>query len=59
MESCHPKQYKILLSHTTTNYIAKVLLRYIKEHSLSIRRKILFSEIEEKDKAELASSITC
>ena len=26
MESCQTKQYKILLSHTITNYIAKALL---------------------------------
>ena len=50
MEFCHPKQ--ILLSHTTLNYIAKPLLSDNKEHSSSVRKKVLFSGIEEKDKVE-------
>ena len=52
MESCHPKQYIILLSHTITNY---TLLSDTREHSSSVRTKFLFLGIEEKDKAELDS----
>ena len=55
MESCHPKQYIILLSHTVTNYISKSLLSDTREHSSSVRTKFLFSGIEEKDKVELDS----
>ena len=53
-ESCHPKQENMLLSHTSTYYITKVLLNDIREHSPSAKRKILLSGIEKKHKAEVS-----
>ena len=37
MDSCHPKQHIILLSHTSTSYTEKALLNDTREHSHPVR----------------------
>ena len=51
MEWCHPKQYKLLLSHTSTNYITKTLLSdNTREQSLSVKGKFYFKLLTDRCK---------